>query len=338
MIVYMRLYYLPVLFVLITTPLQSRSLRSVFQEESKNHKQAAYLIIRADTGKIFDYSNRQDTMIQRLPPGSVMKPLTAALLLKYDQNRVHKSVECKDPYYFNKEIIPDGESSLLYHDSFRNPYYYRCSRHNGHGIMNLSSAIIHSCNIFFLTATEDRPIFYFQKLITDWNIFHSTKSRIEHFHEKDTYGNSAPSTTDAHLALIGEGQLAGITLLKIAQVYSSIYRYGPMLSPYTRNHKTLAAYPSPITETMNREILTALRGVTRSGTLASLKIRNSAVQVDGGKTGSSTIHNRKYHTRGLNVILFRYRNAPYVMVTLVGSGNGSDTAARLSALLLENLP
>jgi hypothetical protein len=122
----------------------------------------AVLVMKTDSGEIIYAHNRTALFESRYPVGSIMKPLSALVLLDnrevlgFDES---KSVHCAGRYY------PGGRLSFVDADERifnlprdeRKVKYFRCSQRDGDVEVHLDRAITLSCNTYFLAMASVNP-------------------------------------------------------------------------------------------------------------------------------------------------------------------------------------
>ncbi len=123
---------------------------SIVIMESKTGKIRAMASVPVyDTNNIAEYLDGENSpmvnkALQSYEPGSVIKPLWAAVLLEqdFDQNKIYN---CK------------GYTTV-------NGHTYHCANNRAHGEINMKQALIVSCNCYFIDAQTDNKGFIFRQV------------------------------------------------------------------------------------------------------------------------------------------------------------------------------
>ncbi len=317
-------------------------LNSAVQEFESENSTSSVLILETETGKIM-YAYRPEIGVSKiLPPGSLVKTFSALVLLKYKEQFgfvPEKKVRCSGKFYPDGILTPTKVdlSSLHLPKDEKGKEYLRCSLANGHGEMDLNSALIQSCNVYFLSTAALNPDFFYSKLLEDWNLIDSTRARMQPYLEPGTV-LSSPSPLRKVAAAIGEGGLL-LSPLKISQLYASIWSGGPILSPYwDEDKKPLQIRDNRFSDRDLRRITNALSNVPKSGTLKGLKnVSDSDFEILGAKTGTGTKFGHKYETHGWTVLHFKQKAKSYVLTVFVEKGSGGKQARSLAVKILDKL-
>ena len=291
----------------------------------------AFVLLDARSGKLLDFYNPELAWKRTHPPGSLAKVWAAAGLL---ENGVSPGIqrECHGHYTF-----PRSDEDLSSSFPGTATIHYPCWKPGGHGRISLRSALVHSCNVFFLKSVPGNPGEFFQTMVRLWHLDRGTGFRgFSTDVDLSAVSRVPPDPIRARLAVLGEGGTLQLTLLKVAQLYGALYAGTPFLSPFRGNLPPLQIAPFSLRRENREFLLSALGGVIREGTLhRALNLDFSPLILEGGKTGSATRPGERYATHGWNVILFQKSGRKLVLVTFVDRGTGADEAARLSASLLE---
>lgn len=309
------------------------------REFEKEHSTASVLILESKTGKI-EYAYRPEIAIsKRLPPGSLIKTLSALVFLKYkDRFRFspEKKVRCDGKFLLSEDLVPTkADLSVLHIPKDENgKEYLRCSLAQGHGETDLQSALVQSCNVYFLKTASADPGLFYEKLMEEWALGKSTRARLAPYVEPADIGPYADSLVRKTVSSIGEGGLL-LTPLKVAQIYSSIWNTGPILSPYwIRGEGPVLVGENRFSDRDLRRITYFLSQVPESGTLKGLKSYRGDPEILGGKTGTGTKDGHKFETQAWTVLSFRHGQNQKVMTVFVEKGSGGKEAKSLVSKIL----
>jgi cell division protein FtsI/penicillin-binding protein 2 len=312
------------------------------REFEREHPRCAAVIMKSKTARVMYLYNREDAVRNRFPPGSLAKVWSAVVLLEHAQLfgfRPAVTVNCR-----GKFLIPDSLAITRSEQSYLNiPYdetaksrYYRCSR--VHGRVNGTGALMHSCNVYFLTCSMRDPLRFYRLLDEKWHAGSGTGARLAGVVELPDRGRKDLPLFSAGLSAIGEGGGLMVSPLKMAQTYSAVFEGTPLLRPWEGDSGgPREQFPLEISRENRGFVLNALAGLLSAGTMKGLALDNPAVTLLGGKTGTGTHAGRKYATHGWNVIYFQYRGERYVMAVFVYRGSGAREAEDLSARILNAL-
>lgn len=347
--VYYKIEILSVLFLLYGASLEaapkfsySHLDEAVKEFESKNSA-SSVVLMEMDSGKV-EYIYRPEIAIsKKLPPGSLVKTFSALTLLKYKDKlgfSPEKKILCKGRFYPKENLTPVKSDLNTFHlpQDENGKEYLRCSLAKGHGEMDLRSALVQSCNVYFLTSASSYPDLFYSKLYEDWSLGKSTRSRLDPYIEPSDTNFISISPLRKVAASIGEGGLL-LSPLKISQLYSSIWKEGPRLSPYWGLGKEpLRSEENPYAGKDLRWITSVLSEVPKSGTLKDLNVPEKGnLEILGGKTGTGTKFMHKYETHGWTVLSFRKDRKSYVLTVFVENGSGGNQAKSLASILLDKI-
>ncbi|TGL60869.1 penicillin-binding transpeptidase domain-containing protein [Leptospira sarikeiensis] len=319
------------------------SLDQVVQEFESQNSKSSVVLMEIDSGKVVYVYRPEIAISKKLPPGSLVKTFSALTLLKYKNQfgySPEKKIECRGRFYPPQNIEPNKSdlSSLHLPKDENGKEYLRCSLAKGHGRMDLRSALIQSCNVYFLTSASLNAELFYSKLNRDWGLGKSTRSRLDPYLEPSESDHKPSSLLKKVTASIGEGGVH-LSPLKIAQLYASIWDGGPRLSPFwNEKEKPLRIEENPFDGRNLRWITNVLSEVPENGTLKGLKKYNeNSIEIIGGKTGTGTKFLHKYETHGWTVLSFRKDKRSYVMTVFVEKGSGGNQAKSLASLLLDRI-
>lgn len=315
---------------------------TVKEFESKNSI-SSVVLMEMNSGKV-EYIYRPEIGVsKKLPPGSLVKTFSALTLLKYRDKlgfSPEKKVSCKGKFYPKGNLAPTKSDLNTFHlpQDENGKEYLRCSLAKGHGEMDLRSALVQSCNVYFLTSVSSDPDLFYSKLHEDWSLGKSTRSRLDSYIEPSDTNFTSISSLRKVASSIGEGGLL-LSPLKISQLYSSIWKEGPRLSPYWGvNQEPIRSEENPYSGKDLRWIISVLSEVPKTGTLKDLHSSEKGnLEILGGKTGTGTKFMHKYETHGWTVLSFRKDRKSYVLTVFVDNGSGGNQAKSLAAILLDKI-
>ncbi|TGM97422.1 penicillin-binding transpeptidase domain-containing protein [Leptospira dzoumogneensis] len=315
---------------------------AVKEFESKNSV-SSVVLMEMDSGKV-EYIYRPEIAVsKKLPPGSLVKTFSTLTLLKYKDRlgfSPEKKVLCKGRFYPKESFTPTKSDLNTLHlpRDENGKEYLRCSLTKGHGEMDLRSALVQSCNVYFLTSASSDPELFYSKLYEDWSLGKSTRSRLDPYLEPSDTNFTSISSLRKVAASIGEGGLQ-VSPLKISQLYSSIWKEGPRLSPYWgAGQEPVRSEENPYSGKDLRWITSVLSEVPKSGTLKDLNVpEKGSIGILGGKTGTGTKFMHKYETHGWTVLSFRKDRKSYVLTVFVDKGSGGNQAKSLASILLDKI-
>ncbi len=252
------------------------------------------------------------------PPGSTFKIVVATAALeerKIDENTI---------FHCN------GSFRL---ENWRRPF--RCHKWNGHGYMNIHSAIVESCNVFFYNVAAQRgvtvPIMHRYALMYGLG----KKTGIDLPGERQGF---VPKTGkypgDKINMCIGQGKL-GVTPLQMANLMCVVanrgFSYKPRIVkvPEDSEPEILVDLRGQVSRRTMDVIRNALKGVVKRGysRQASLPDHQTA-----GKTGSAQNPRGDEHAWFLGFAPAGDADNPEIVVAVVieNAGRGSDVAAPLA--------
>jgi penicillin-binding protein 2 len=342
-----------ILFLFILLNFQSVTGRPLFQMSNLDtlitdfeslNSPSTVIIMEASNGFVNYLYRKNSNAVRRFAPGSIAKTWSSVILLENRNifgNSVHGAVECRGKYFpteNNQFTSGDKLSFNLPYDSVSGKNYFRCSLKRGHGLIGIREALIHSCNVFFLSKASIEPQLFYKKLIKKFHLNENTGARIAGINELPSLARRSATRFQGTASSIGEGGTILVSPLKVAQVYSAIFSGTSLLSPYTNpGSGARMQYPLNISPSARNIILPSLIGVTTVGTLKKLKNKNKNIKLLAGKTGTGTHNRKRYSTHGWNVLYFSFHGKKYVMVVFVYKGSGSLQAIELSSIIINAL-
>ncbi len=304
----------------------------------------AAVFMESRSARIVYLSNPEYSVIRRFSPGSIVKPLAAAVLLEHSRElsfRPHETILCGGGFIPPASAAFTGIDERIFNlplNETTNTRYFRCALKKGHGRIALSEAIMSSCNVYFLTQSSRNPALFHSLFMEYWRLNESSGALLGPMVEPPRRSSAELSAFQASASAIGEGPAVRVSLLRMAQAYAALFEGSPQLRPYRNEGDGPAAqYPLSLQPAHRKLILTALSRALYDGTLKGLNVKNRRVRLIGGKTGSGTREGGRYATHGWNIIYFEYRGERYVLGVFVERGRGAVEAAELSARLLDAL-
>ncbi len=277
------------------------------------------------------YHYNPDYILRRFfPPGSLMKPLSAAVLLETPGFNPGRKIICSGHYPIPAGLLERRDRLLFPIVAVNGREAFRCGVQAGHGAVDLRQALVRSCNVYFLTMAAAHPGLY-PTLRERWHLSEATGA-IGLGQERPSL---APPPGDLSAfgrlaATIGEGGAVRLSPLKIAQAYGALFAGGPLKRPGGQ-------FPPTFARDTLRKIAAILGEVPRSGTLSGLKLNGGAGALLAGKTGTATHFRKKYANHGWNAIYFEHAKRRLLLVVFVENGSGPKEARDISAAILRNL-
>ena len=310
------------------------------QQFENIHGKTAVILYQPASGKIAYVYNPALSYERSYPPGSVSKIFSSLIFLENQQAfdfLPEKKIFCNGKYYIPSgiSVTTNDMNSLNIRTEPSGKKFLKCS--GKHGAVDLHSAIIKSCNVYFLIHAEKNPRLFYSLLNEKWHLDKSTDARLKNNRE---YIPSAKPETE-HLKLltsaIGEGGMLRISPLKLAQTTGAFFERTQFLSPYEENNFSPAmSRPFTVAADDYRRIYAALGENHSTGTLRKLAFP-SGIRILGSKTGTGTHFQKKYSTHGWNTIYFEKKGIHYILISFVYNGTGSGAAKILSEVVLKSL-
>lgn len=316
-------------------PLSSQSLKySEFLKlkintlENKYGSCSAVLLDFSTNEIIYVYNKKIASKL--LPAGSLFKVFTAIVLYEnqelfnFDPSNI---IECKgyfhpNDYSFLKEDIHNYNLPIK-----TNKNIFNCSKLNGHGPIDLESALIHSCNSYFLQTTESIRYSLYTKL-----------NKTFKFNSLSGCRRNPPKTSfDYNISFIGEGDFYLFNLYSLSALFSGIFTKSNIVIFNPKSLRYLSYSSISISDETRFFIRNSLSEVATQGTLKEINIRNKNIKIIASKSGSPTKEGFRYKTHGLNMIYFSKNSNDYILLTFAENGSGSGSALKLSEIILNNL-
>ena len=281
-------------------------------------KEILTAIMESDTGKIIgiassnrynpssirkkDIPNLKISHIQYLyEPGSVMKPITLAILL---ENKKVNPLEILNAhngiFYFKKHFT-------IYDDE---PFKW----------LNVIQAVVHSSNIVFAQLGLRLTPLQFREGLLKFGF--AQKSKIDLPYEyKGNIFTTKELNKETHRASISFGYGLQVNLIQLLKAYNIFNNYGIMVTPRIANKYNNSEIPTLkqqiISPSTAKQILNILRKVVLNGT-------GKGAKIDGiwtaGKTGTAKISKNGKYIKGLYNSSFigfaNDKNHKYTIATL----------------------
>ena len=264
-------------------------------------------------------------------PGSVFKLITMAAGLEENVISMDTEIVC------NGSISVPGQS-------------YLCNDHGGHGKINLTEALMKSCNPYFITVGQRLGVEKFYKYLEAFGFTEKTGIDLPS-ETAPVLGTSIfykDKMTPINLASSSFGQSFEVTAIQMITAVNAIANGGKLMKPYIIE-KTLDAEGAVtsvtkpyvkrqvISESTAGKILSAMEQVSISGTGKNSYVAGYKV---AGKTGTS---DKLREAKGNYVASFAGcapANDPEVSVIIVvdtpqGATTGSTVAAPVAGEVLE---
>lgn len=281
------------------------------------------------------------------PPGSPFKLMVAAAALEAGANPLHR-VTCNGTFTLGKRV-------------------FHCWEKKGHGSLDLSGAIMHSCNVYFYTLANKigyekisamaQRFGYGQKV--DISLYGSKSGFLPSDEWQRKYFKRPWSGGDTLNSAIGQGSLLA-TPIQMALVTARIANGGIPIKPYLVNNHNVAKQfeelkSSPLIKDAHIKILQ--QGMNRvmneaGGTAYGKRIAQEGYEM-AGKTGTSQViskredemsaYEKKYlANHGLFVGFAPVHNPKFsISVVVEHGGSGSASAAPVAhdiMMMLQGLP
>lgn len=221
------------------------------------------------------------------PPGSPFKLMVALAALESGFNPLHR-VTCNSTYNLGKRV-------------------FHCWEKEGHGSLNLSDAIKHSCNVYFYTLANKigyekisemaKRFGYGEKV--DISLYGSKSGFVPNDEWQRKYFKRPWSAGDTLNSAIGQGSLLA-TPIQMALITARIANGGIPIKPYlVRNHNVSKQFEelksTPLVKESNLKIIQ--QGMNRvmneaGGTAYGKRIAQEGYEL-AGKTGTSQVISKR---------------------------------------------
>lgn len=259
------------------------------------------------TNKRFPLQNR---VIQSMyPPGSVWKLVMAAMLMENGVS-TKQTVHCPGYARLGSQI-------------------FRCWRRGGHGSMNMESALVHSCDVYFYIMADRMGIDKIEQFAKKCGF--GTLTGIDLPHEKP---GLVPSKEwkkrrfkrpwvkgDTFNVSIGQGSML-VTPVQMAVYVSALLNGGHLLKPQLLDDappETIKELPCK-PETLSF-IVNAMRKTAAHGTARVVSRKDAEM---GGKTGTAQVVKLKFsaHERRLRTAEMEYAQRDHAWIATWGKKDG----------------
>jgi len=252
------------------------------------------------------------------PPGSVFKLVTAHTIMTHMPNYMDFYVDCRGTATF------DGVN-------------LQCFNQVAHGRVNLSDAMMHSCNIFFAEALIEIGYERLSDSARSLMFNGALSFDLEYLHARYTMQSGA-DTWEVIQTAIGQGRTL-TTPLHMALITSAIANNGLMPEPHIGERitsytgRTKWTRRTQQTQVMSGENAVALTDmmirVVESGTGTAVRVSNLSV---AGKTGTAEIAGGDSH--GWFVCFAPADNPEIVIVVLTENSGGTQRAQQIARDML----
>ena len=301
----------------------------------KSHGQCAVVLLDSQSCRIlYLHKQRIEPDQTFFPPGSLMKPMSAAILCSGDS----VDISFGSRFYCKGKFFPDTVHGFDYKDKAlfnladdAEGKYFPCSVGKGHGMVSMRDALIHSCNFFFLSAAQKDPLFY-EHLVKIWKLDDLLLPGQQY--NETSYNTKDITPFQKISAAIGEGNGVLLSPVKIAENYAALFENTPLLEPFEGEGERKIRHDLPVGEPVRQMIRSALSGTITEGTLFRLNTNAASCRVLAGKTGTSTDLKDKKNHHGWNALWIEKDGHRFILVTFVFHGRGSGEAADLSSVIL----
>ncbi|MEP7055555.1 MAG: penicillin-binding transpeptidase domain-containing protein [Actinomycetota bacterium] len=297
----------------IDTAIQTAAERAL----GKPTQAAALVAIRASTGEILAVANRPDNsafnraFVGRYPPGSTMKVVSTAALLK-------AGVKTTDP-------VPCPPKALVLGKTFHN-----FKGESKGGVVPFSTDFVHSCNTAFVSLVDRLKPTSMTEMASAFGVGRDYKLPMPAFS-----GSVPPpkDTTDLAASMIGQGQVL-VSPLDMALIAAAVVS-GTWRSPI------LVKDPAPeqpqLTSQLDPALVASLRNLMRQvvveGTGKAAAAPGAPVS---GKTGTAEFGSKPPLPTHAWFVGFRGDIA--VAVIVEGGGVGGEVAAPIVGAFFKQLP
>ena len=214
------------------------------------------------------------------PPGSIFKLLLSAIALENNKINQSRKINCEGVYDFHNTA-------------------FKCWKEEGHGEINLSSAIKQSCNIYFYNLMQDIEFDLWSKeserLGFNKKTFVDLPSEVtgnipNRKYMNKTYKDKGGWSTGHLLNFsIGQGEVL-VTPIQVIQLINLIANEGKFFYPSLRVHNEkefqLVDYKNHVWKFIKKAMYDAVNG--DKGTAYKAKIDNSSISIYG-KTGTAQV-------------------------------------------------
>ena len=271
----------------------------------------------------------QNRVIQSVyPPGSVWKLLMAAMLLENGVSP-HDTIHCGGQVRLGKQI-------------------FRCWRKGGHGGMNLESALVHSCDVYFYLMAQRMGIDKIESFArasgfgsqTGIDLPHEKAGLVPSREWKKRRFKRAWARGETFNVSIGQGYTL-VTPVQMTVYVAAMLNGGDLLKPQlVENAPREVRGRVPAQAKTLQFVVNAMRKTAASGTARIVGRKDADM---GGKTGTAQVvklkmksgdrrlktHEMEYSQRDHAwIATFGQKNGKsYVVVVMVEHGGGGSTVA-----------
>ena len=273
---------------------------------------------------------RNKAVVDSYEPGSTFKIITSAMALEENVVSLQDSFNCTGSYKVAKETIG-------------------CWKHAGHGVLNLTGALMNSCNPAFMQigARIGQDTFY--KYYKGFGF--TEKTGIELYGETSGIFYPAGSFNEVELATASFGQGPVVTPLQMISAISAVANDGKLMKPHLLKNITDAGGtilqsfdPVEIRQVISPQTSQIMRGlmeaVVSEGTGNKAYLEGFRI---GGKTGTSEKIPRGNSKYVASFAGIAPANDPQVAILLLldeppaGNHMGGTIASPLAAKILDDV-
>lgn len=332
----------------LVTTIDSRAQMTAYEALSETGHKGAVVVLDARTGAVLamvslpacdpntledDWENLQEDKdspllnraVQGLyPPGSTIKPLTAAAALQNNAVDARESFDCTGHL-----DLGGGEDIHDYHGEV-------------HGVLNLRQALAESCNVFFGTLGLRLGGAKLGKVFSDFGFDQEIGGEIimtsSHLPEFKEIGQG-----DLAQTAIGQASLL-VTPMHMALLASAFANQGEIMQPYlvqqivrpggsVVEEAEAKSWRKALSPSLAGEINDYLATVVESGTGTAAAVREVKVT---GKTGTAENSSGEDHAWFIGTAELPYRTLAFAIIVENG-GSGGGVAAPIARSIIEAL-
>ncbi|MBP3448418.1 MAG: PASTA domain-containing protein [Clostridia bacterium] len=306
--------------LLVTDPAEKQRIEAISDSTERGNATQEYL------NKLW----RNKAVVDSYEPGSTFKIITSAMALEENVVSLQDSFNCTGSYKVAKETIG-------------------CWKHAGHGVLNLTGALMNSCNPAFMQigARIGQDTFY--KYYKGFGF--TEKTGIELYGETSGIFYPAGSFNEVELATASFGQGPVVTPLQMISAISAVANDGKLMKPHLLKNITDAGGtilqsfdPVEIRQVISPQTSQIMRGlmeaVVSEGTGNKAYLEGFRI---GGKTGTSEKIPRGNSKYVASFAGIAPANDPQVAILLlldeppVGNHMGGTIASPLAAKILDDV-
>jgi len=272
------------------------------------------------TGLLIVNSNPDFCEYQRVAPGSVMKLVTSLALLAEQESQKDKIILCEDRFYPAGRHLNQGHLVRMDALSVKPGDYLTCSLRNGHGTVNMSNAIAHSCSVYFYRMLQDKDIDFVLNMAKEWELI------------PQEYEWKSLRPLDKYFFAIGEHDSLKLTPAQILSLSATIANRGHLLA--LQNIDELDVSSSITMEPKIKKQISSLdsfypiiiEGMRQCVAVGTAKVLNDLPFEIAAKTGSSSQKQNLLKTDGVITGFFPLTDPRFAFVLYKQNCHGSMAA------------